>query len=107
MPEAARSTAIAKQPRNQSLAPVISMPESNGPQAIVNFATTLRSLSNYEVWKRVQTGILAHPSQEKAEADSWRFRMLLDELQWRYSGIEGAGSVADLDKTIAEAHEVH
>jgi hypothetical protein len=107
MPEAARTAAIAKQPRQQSLAPVIPMPESNGPQAIAKFATSLRSLSNYEVWKRVQMGILAHPSEGKAEADSWRFRMLLDELQWRYSGIEGAGSVADLDKAIAEAHEVH
>jgi hypothetical protein len=83
------------------------MPEPNGPEAVANFATGLRRLSNYEVWKRVQSGILAHPSQERAEADSWRFRLLLDELQWRYSGIEGAGSVADLDHTIAEAHEVH
>jgi hypothetical protein len=107
MPEAVRSIAANKSPRRQGLAPVIPMPEQNSPQAIATFATNLRSLSNYEVWKRVQSGILSHPSQDKAEADSWRFRMLLDELQWRHSGIEGAGSVPDLDHTIAEAHEVH
>ena len=106
MPEAARSTAIPKQPR-QGFAPVIPMPESNDVQAIANFATSLRSLSNYEVWKRVKSGILARPAQDKSETDSWRFRLLLDELQWRNSGIEGAGSVPDLDKSMAEAHEVH
>jgi hypothetical protein len=105
MPEAARTIAITKQPSRQSLAPVIPMPE--GPQAVADFAANLRKLSNYEVWKRVQSGILAHPSQDKAEADPWRFRLLLDELQWRHSGIEGAGSVADLDKSFAEAREVH
>jgi len=108
MPEAARVTVVSQQPRRQSLAPVIQMPDPATPQAIVDFATRLKTLSNYEVWKSVETAILApRPSQDKAEVDTWRFRLLLDELQWRYSGLEGVGTVADLDRAIAEAHEIH
>lgn len=109
MPEAVRVTAIAKQPRRQALAPVIPMPEpAASPQAIADFATSLKAMSNYEVRRRVESAILAPRSAEgKAEVESWRFRLLLDELQWRHSGLEGAGKVADLDKAIAEAQRIH
>lgn len=104
MPETARIDAITKQPQRQGLAPVIRMPEPASPQAVADFATSLKALSNYEVWKSVESAVLAPRSpQEKVELDSWRFRLLLDELQWRHSGLEGAGTVADLDKVIAEA----
>lgn len=108
MPEAARVTAIAKQTRRQALAPVISMPEpAASPQAIADFVTNLKAMSNYEVWKSVESAILAPRSPKSgAEVESWRFRLLLDELQWRHSGLEGAGKVANLDKAIAEARQV-
>lgn len=108
MPETAPVSAITKQSPRRDLAPVISMPEPASPQAIADFATSIKALSNYEVWKRVESGVLApRPLQDKVELDSWRFRLLLDELQWRHSGLEGVGTVADLDKAIAEARETH
>jgi hypothetical protein len=108
MPEAARVTEITKRPRRQGLAPVIPMPEPSArPQDVADFAASLKALSNYEVWKNVESAVLApRPPQDKAELDSWRFRLLLDELQWRHSGLEGAGKIADIDKAIAEAHEI-
>ena len=107
MPEAARITAITKQPR--PLAPVIRMPQpAASPKDIADFAVGLKAMSNYEVWKSVESAVLApRPSQDNAELDAWRFRLLLDELQWRHSGLEGAGAVADIDKAIAQAHEIH
>ena len=84
------------------------MPESGkGPQAAGDFTTQIRSLTNYQVWERVQSGILARPGEGVAEADPERFRLLLDELQWRHSGIEGPGAIADLDKAMAGGGEVH
>jgi hypothetical protein len=63
-------------------------------QDVAVFAAQVKSLTNYEVWKRVEAMMLTlTPGQEPADsADWWRFQILLDELQWRLSGLEGAGS---------------
>lgn len=107
MPGTTEPTRKPSRPETR-FAPVVSMPDTSSPEVAAKFAAELRSLSNYEVWERVETAILAPRSAgEKGQTDTWRFRLLLDELQWRYSGIEGAGKVPDLDKAIAEAQEVH
>lgn len=105
MPEASRVNPDSSR-KPSELARVVPVADSYGrSEAMAAFARDIRRLSNYEVWERVETAILApRPSQEKAELESWRFRVLLDELQWRHSGIEGAGAVADLDRSVVEAH---
>lgn len=65
------------------------------PRAVADYAASLKSLTNYEVWKRVESMILMlTPGQESEAEDWWRFRVLLDELQWRLSGLEGARTAA-------------
>jgi hypothetical protein len=62
-------------------------------KAMADYAASLKSLTNYEVWKRVESMILTLTPGQELESeveDWWRFRVLLDELQWRLSGLEGA-----------------
>ncbi len=70
------------------------------------FAKSLHSLTNYQVWERVEAAIATKPmSPEEASRAAERLQALLDELVWRRSGIEGAGSMADRDRTLAEARQ--
>ncbi len=63
------------------------------PQAVAAYAAEVKALTNYEVWKGLESMILTLvPGQEADNDDWWHFRLLLDELQWRLSGLEGAGS---------------
>lgn len=65
---------------------------SRAAAAIGAFAKSLRSLTNYEVSERTESAIrqLA-PEPNSAAEDRLRVQALLDELQWRLSGLEGAG----------------
>lgn len=68
-----------------------------GPAAgeMTAYAAEVKRLSNYEVWRNVESALLAlAPSQESEEARWWSLRILLDELKWRFSGLEGAGSAS-------------
>lgn len=57
------------------------------------FAASLRSLTNYEVWERTESTMLQlAPVPDSTPQDWLRFEALLDELRWRLSGLEGAGS---------------
>ncbi len=70
------------------------------------FAKSLHSLTNYQVWERVESAISTTPmSPEEASRAAERLQALLDELVWRRSGIEGVGELADRDRTLAEARQ--
>jgi hypothetical protein len=71
--------------------------------AIGAFAKSLRSLTNYEVWERTESAVLQlAPDSDRASQDWWRVQALLDELQWRLSGLEGAGpSTPQLPATVS------
>lgn len=63
------------------------------PGPIASFAKSLRSLTNYEVRRQAESAFMQLPSDQDSEPqDWWRVRALLEELQWRQSGLEGAGS---------------
>lgn len=70
--------------------------------AIGAFARNLRSLTNYEVWERTESAIRQLPPEpDSAAQDWWRVQALLDELQWRLSGLEGSGpSTAQLPAPV-------
>lgn len=60
------------------------------------YAAAVRRLTNYEVWRNVEAALLTMvPGQESEESGWWRLRILLDELNWRYSGLEGAGTASN------------
>ena len=104
MPHAPQSTAGAKQRYSQPEMAHMIRELPNAPQAVAAYAADLKRMSNYEVWKRVESAIQATSSQEGTESDSLCFLALLDELQWRHSGLEGAGTLPDLDRTVTETH---
>lgn len=57
------------------------------------FAASLKSLTNCEVWERTESTMLQlAPVPDSTPQDWLRFEALLDELRWRLSGLEGAGS---------------
>ncbi len=63
---------------------------------MADYAAEVRRLSNYEVWRNVESALLAlAPGQESEETELLNLRILLEELKWRFSGLEGAGSVSD------------
>jgi hypothetical protein len=59
----------------------------------VAYAAAVKCMTNYEVWRNVQSAISARSPGLELEAGDWRsLRILLDELNWRRSGLEGPGS---------------
>jgi catalase (peroxidase I) len=81
---------------------------SQTPAAIAAYIERLKSLTNYEVWTEVEAAIQTMtPSTETGLQDWGRFRALLDELRWRLSGIEGAGSTSNQVLTIEETIKPH
>ncbi|HVB98966.1 MAG TPA: hypothetical protein VNJ12_06485 [Candidatus Dormibacteraeota bacterium] len=59
------------------------------------YTAKVKSLTNYEVWRNVESALLTlMPGQESDEAKWWNLRILLDEVNWRLSGLEGAGSAS-------------
>ena len=62
--------------------------------AVADYAATVRRLTNYEVWKSVQSALpFSGPGVESVEGDWRNFRIRLDELNWRHSGLEGSASL--------------
>ena len=60
---------------------------------IADYAATVRRLSNYEVWKSVQLAIPPSGPGLGSEEGGWQnLRILLDELNWRHSCLEGPAS---------------
>lgn len=63
------------------------------PPDIADYAVEVKRLTNYEVWKNVESTLSAlAPGQEPEGSQWWALKILLDELRWRLSGLEGAGS---------------
>lgn len=63
---------------------------------IVDYVATVRRLTNYEVWESVQLALFPCGAGLQSEEDEWRnLRILLDELSWRHSGLEGSSSGAN------------
>jgi hypothetical protein len=76
--------------------------------AVADFAERLKSLTNYEVWTRVEAAIQTMAPNADTETQEWgRFRVLLEELRWRLSGLEGAGSTSEQVLTIEETSKPH
>jgi hypothetical protein len=62
---------------------------------VAAYAAEVRRLTNYEVWRSVESALLAMAPGQETENAQWRnLRILLEELKWRLSGLEGSGSVA-------------
>lgn len=81
---------------------------SPSPAAVAAYVERLKSLSNYEVWTEVEAAIQTMtPNTETGLQDWGRFRALLDELRWRLSGIEGAGSTSNQVLRIEETSKSH
>ena len=66
------------------------------PAEMAAYAAEVKRLTNYEVWRNAESALLAlMPGQEPGDAGWWNLRILLDELNWRFSGLEGAGSASN------------
>lgn len=89
-----RAQEKAKEPSKQKELSGTALDRAPASKDVAAFIARVKSLTNYEVWKRVEAMMLTlTPGQEPADsADWWRFQILLDELQWRLSGLEGAGT---------------
>jgi hypothetical protein len=63
---------------------------------IVDYVAMVRRLTNYEVWKSVQLALFPCGPGLGSEEEDWQnLRILLDELNWRHSGLEGPSSHAN------------
>lgn len=66
------------------------------PTEIAAYAAEVRKLTNYEVLQKVESALgTLTPWQELASSEWSSLRILLDELKWRLSGLEGPGSAAN------------
>lgn len=81
----------------------VSIPVPEGaPKEAAAFAAKVRALTNYEVWKRVEAMKDSFtPGRETENKDWWRFQILVDELQWRLSGLEGPGTAVERARLVA------
>lgn len=89
--------------RKNSKGRKISAPVPEGaPKEAASFAAQVKSLTNYEVWKRVESmKDRFTPGHEAENKDWWRFQILVDELQWRLSGLEGVAISAERPRLVA------
>jgi hypothetical protein len=75
------------------------------PAEMAAFASQVRRFTNYEVWKGVETAMVAlAPNQEPDTAEWSNLRILLDELKWRLSGLEGAGTPPSRNQVDIRPH---
>lgn len=57
------------------------------------YAARVKKLTNYEVLRSVESSLLTlGPNQEPEDTEWWKLWILLDELKWRLSGLEGPDS---------------
>lgn len=60
------------------------------------YADEVRKLTNYEVLRNVESALSTLTPWQGLESSEWSsLRILLDELKWRLSGLEGTGSAAN------------
>lgn len=66
------------------------------PTEMANFAAEVRKLTNYEVLRMVESALGTLTPWQGLEGSEWSsVRILLDELKWRMSGLEGPGAAAN------------
>lgn len=82
--------------RNNRKHPIDMFPESMlRPGEIAAYAAEVRKLTNYEVLQKVESALGTLTPWQGLEGSEWSsLRILLDELKWRQSGLEGAGAAA-------------
>lgn len=60
------------------------------------YAAEVRKLTNYEVLRKVESALGTVTPWQGLEGAEWsNLRILLDELKWRQSGLEGTGAAAN------------
>lgn len=60
------------------------------------YAAEVGKLTNYEVLRRVESALGTLTPWQSLETSEWNsLRILLDELKWRLSGLEGSGAAAN------------
>lgn len=60
------------------------------------YAAQVKRLTNYQVWNNLESALLAAGRGQEPDAPQWwNIRILLDELKWRLSGLEGTGTGAN------------
>lgn len=60
------------------------------------YADEVRKLTNYEVLRKVESALSTLTPWQGLEGSEWSsIQILLDELKWRQSGLEGTGSAAN------------
>ena len=60
------------------------------------YAAEVRKLTNYEVLREVESALATLTPWQGLESSEWNsLRVLLDELKWRLSGLEGTGTAVN------------
>ncbi|HVB34774.1 MAG TPA: hypothetical protein VNJ52_10440 [Patescibacteria group bacterium] len=91
MDETGRSN--AKTPGSEADETEIMPARLSGVVETAAYAAQVKSLTNYEVLRNVESALLTlGPSREMEATEWWKLRILLDELKWRLSGLEGPDS---------------
>lgn len=93
---------LATRHNGRNLAREISDPIPVAMETAV-YAAEVRKLTNYEVWKNVESALVALAPGQFPESAEWRnLRILFEELKWRLSGLEGTGSaISRIPMTIS------